>query len=44
METVENTAKLINFVAKKYETGQLDDDSLVQLIELKFANMTKIMF
>ena len=44
METVENTRKLINFVAKNYEAGKLDNDSLVQLIELKFANMTKIMF
>ena len=34
METVENTAKLINFVAKNYEADNLDNDSLVQLIEL----------
>ena len=34
METVDNTRKLINFVAKNYESGRLNDDSLVQLIEL----------
>lgn len=33
-KTVENTKKLIDFIASKYEAGELDDDSLVQLIEL----------
>lgn len=34
MKTTENTEKLINFVAIKYENQELDNDSLVQLIEL----------
>lgn len=34
METAENTNKLLNFVAEKFETGQLENQSLVQLIEL----------
>lgn len=34
METIENTNKLLNFVAKNFETGKLENDSLVQLIEL----------
>lgn len=44
METVDNTRKLIHFVAKNYETGRLDDDSLVQLIELsaKYLNLKTI--
>lgn len=33
-KTVDNTRKLINFVAKKYEASDLDNNSLVQLIEL----------
>jgi hypothetical protein len=33
-KTVDNTKKLIDFVAKNYEAGELDDDSLVQIIEL----------
>jgi hypothetical protein len=33
-KTVDNTKKLIDFIASKYEAGELDDDSLVQLIEL----------
>lgn len=33
-KTVENTNKLLFFVASKYEGGELDNDSLVQLIEL----------
>jgi hypothetical protein len=33
-KTVENTKKLIDFIASKYEAGELDDHSLVQLIEL----------
>ena len=32
--TTDNTKKLIDFVAKNYEAGRLDNDSLVQLIEL----------
>jgi len=44
MKTVENTRKLIDFVAKNYEAGRLDDDSLVQLIELaaKYLNLQTI--
>ena len=40
-ETVENTKKLIDFVAKNYEAGKLNDESLVQLIELsaKYLNL-----
>jgi hypothetical protein len=34
MITIENTKKLINFVSSKFEKGELDNDSLVQLIEL----------
>ena len=30
----ENTEKLINFIINKYEDDELDNDSLVQLIEL----------
>ena len=33
-KTVDNTKKLIQFIASKYEAGELDDDSLVQIIEL----------
>jgi len=42
--TTDNTKKLIDFVAKKYEAGQLDDDSLVQIIELaaKYLNLKTI--
>ena len=34
MKTTENTDKLLNFVAEKFEKGELTNDSLVQLIEL----------
>ena len=42
--TTDNTKKLIDFVAKNYEAGQLDNDSLVQLIELaaKYLNLKTI--
>ncbi len=33
-KTVDNTKKLIQFIASKYEAGELDDNSLVQIIEL----------
>lgn len=33
-ETIENTKKTLNFIARKFETNQLDNNSLVQLIEL----------
>jgi hypothetical protein len=29
-----NTAKLLDFLGRKFESGELDNDSLVQLIEL----------
>ena len=32
-ETIENTNKLLNFISEKFETGELDNSSLVQLIE-----------
>ena len=43
-KTVDNTKKLIDFVAKNYEEGKLDDDSLVQIIELatKYLNLQTI--
>lgn len=34
METTENTKKLLNFVSNKFQNKELDNDSLVQLIEL----------
>ena len=42
--TTDNTSKLISFVAKNYEAGNLDNDSLVQLIELsvKYLNLKTI--
>ena len=33
-EIVENTDKLLNFVSKKFESGELNNESLIQLIEL----------
>jgi hypothetical protein len=36
-ETTENTQKLLDFVAQKFEAGELDNQSLVQLIELAGA-------
>ena len=43
-KVVDNTKKLIDFIADKYEAGELDDDSLVQLIELaaKYLNLKTI--
>lgn len=43
-EIITNTKKLIDFVAKNYEAGKLDNDSLVQLIELsaKYLNLKTI--
>ena len=42
--TTDNTSKLISFVAKNYEAGNLDNDSLVQLIELaaRYLNLQTI--
>jgi hypothetical protein len=37
MLSTENTEKLLRFVSEKFETGELDNDSLVQLIELAGA-------
>jgi len=37
METIENTKKTLNFIARKFETDQLNNDSLVQIIELGFS-------
>lgn len=34
MRVTENTEKLKDFIAKKFESNELDNDSLVQLIEL----------
>lgn len=44
METIENTKKLINFVATKFENDELNNDSLVQLIELcgEYLNLQDI--
>ncbi|GAG11596.1 unnamed protein product, partial [marine sediment metagenome] len=33
-ETLDNTKKLIKFVSSKFENDELNNDSLVQLIEL----------
>ena len=32
-DTKQNTAKLLHFVANKFQSGELDNDSMVQLIE-----------
>lgn len=39
-----NTEKLLQFVAAKFQDGELDNDSLVQLIELagQFLNLQTI--
>ena len=34
MSTVENTEKLLNFVAEKFQADDLNNESLIQLIEL----------
>ena len=34
MPITENTTKLLKFTAEKFEKGELNNDSLVQLIEL----------
>lgn len=34
MSTTDNTTKLLSFVAEKFEKNELNNDSLVQLIEL----------
>lgn len=43
-ETSENTRKLIQFIGLKYQKGELDNDSLVQIIELcdSFLNLQTI--
>jgi hypothetical protein len=33
-QTTENTSKILKFVADKFQKNELDNDSLVQLIEL----------
>lgn len=33
-KTSENTTKLLNFISQKYESGELDDDSLIKIIKL----------
>jgi hypothetical protein len=33
-DTKQNTEKLLQFVSKKFENGEIDNDSMVQLIEL----------
>jgi len=37
MKTIENTKKTLDFIAIKFETDQLDNYSLVQIIELGFS-------
>ena len=34
MEKTENTKKLLKFISQKFEGDELDNDSLVQIIEL----------
>jgi len=43
-ETLINTDKLLNFVSQKFENGELNNDSLVQLIELagRYLNLKTI--
>jgi hypothetical protein len=38
-KTSENTDKLLKFVAEKFQNDELDNDSLVQLIELAGAHL-----
>ena len=33
-ETTDNTTKLLNFISQKFENGEIDNNTLVQLIEL----------
>jgi len=44
MAPTENTSKLLSFVAKKFQNNELDNDSLVQLIELcgNYLNLSTI--
>jgi hypothetical protein len=37
MSTTENTNKLLRFISEKFQTGELNNDSLVQIIELFVA-------
>lgn len=43
-ETIDKTNKLLNFVSQKFENGELNNDSLVQLIELagRYLNLRTI--
>lgn len=43
-KTTENTNKLLEFVARKFQAGELNNESLVQLIELAgdFLNLKTI--
>ena len=43
-KTVDNTKKLIQFIASKYEAGELNNNSLVQIIELagQYLNLKTI--
>jgi hypothetical protein len=34
MKTTENTNKLLKFIAEKFESDEIDNESLVQIIEL----------
>jgi len=44
MQTAENTDELKNFIAEKFETGEINNQSLVQIIELcgQYLNLQTI--
>ena len=44
MKTTENTEKLLKFISDKFENHEIDNDSLVQIIELcgNYLNLQKI--
>jgi len=44
MQTTENTTKLLNFVSTKFQNNELDNNSLLQLLELcgNFLNLQTI--
>lgn len=43
-ENIENTEKLIDFIGMKYQNGDIDNSTLVQIIELanSYLNLTTI--
>lgn len=43
-KTAENTRKTVNFISEKFENGELNNDSLVQIIErcIYYGNIMSI--